>query len=159
MQNLFMPTHTELSLSALMVLNGVFIHGFLPTLPIIPRSMLLSLSAFHLSNFCRVLLATICDKELCPCPYCLVPKTHFDCLGLKLDMRNWLTQFQHYMADKMKAARHVIYQDAWPITGTNVKAYLKFFSGVLTKVQVTQILLVNSPHLLSLEHLCQKAWS
>ena len=130
----------ELSLSALMVLNGVFIHVFSPTLPIILKSMLLSSSTFHLSNFGRVLLATIRDKGLCPCPRCLVPKTHLDRLGLKLDIRNRLTQFRHYMADKVKAARRVIYQDARPITGTNVEALLKSFSGVPTEVRVTQIL-------------------
>jgi len=129
-----MPTHTELSLSALMVLNGVFIHVFSPTQPIILKSMLLPSSAFHLSIFFRVLLATIRDKGLCPCPRCLVPKTHLDRLGLKPDIRNRLTQFRRYMADKVKAARRVIYQNARPITGTDVEALLKSFSGVPTEV-------------------------
>src|SRR4051812_14184652 len=26
-------------------------------------------------QMCRVLLATICDKGLCPCPHCMVKKT------------------------------------------------------------------------------------
>ena len=134
MLNLFMHTHTELSLNALMVLNGVFIHAFSPTLLIILRSVLLPLSAFHLSNFFRVLLATIRDKGLCPCPHCLVPKTHLDRLGLKLDIKNQITQFQQYMADKVKAARRIIFQHARLITSTNVEAFLKSFSGVPTEV-------------------------
>ena len=99
--------------------------------------MLLPSSALPLLNFFRILLATIRDKGLCPCPHCLVPKTHLDHLGLKLDIRNQLTQFRWYMANKVKAARHIIYQLARPITGTKVEALLKPFSGVPTEVQAT----------------------
>ena len=137
MLNLFMPTYMELLLNALMVLNGVFIHASSPTLLIILKSMLLPSSALHLLNFFRILLATIRDKGLCPCPRCLVPKTHLDRLGLKLDIRNRLTQFRWYMANKVKAARHIIYELARPITGTKVEALLKPFSGVPTEVRVT----------------------
>ncbi len=137
MLNLFMPTHMESLSNALMVLNGVFIHAFLPTLLIIPKSMLFPSPALRLLNFFRILLATIRDKGLCPCPRCLVLKTHLDRLGLKLDIRNRLTQFRRYMADKVKAARHIIYQLARPITGTKVEALLKPFSGVPTEVRAT----------------------
>ena len=132
--NLSMPTRTELLSNALMVLNGVFIHAFSPILLITLKSTLLPLSALHLLNFFRTLLATIRDKGLCPCPRCLVPKTHLDRLGLKLDIKNRLTQFRQYMANKVKAARHIIYQLACPITGTKVEDLLKPFSGVPTEV-------------------------
>ena len=91
-------------------------------------------------NFFRILLVTIRDQGLCPCPRCLVPKTHLDRLGLKLDIRNRLTQFRQYMANKVKAARHIIYQLAHPITGTKVEALLKPFSGVPTEVQATEFI-------------------
>ena len=58
-----------------------------------PEKYVTSSFALHLSNFFRILLATIRDKGFCPCPRCLVPKTHLDRLGLKLDIKNWLTQF------------------------------------------------------------------
>ena len=45
-----------------------------------------------------------------------------------------IKQFRQYMANKVAAARRMIYEFAKPITGPAVEACLKEFSGVPTKV-------------------------
>jgi len=82
----------------------------------------------------RVLLATIRDKGLAPCPRCLVRKSELDKLGLVRDMTIRVKQFRQYMANKVEAARRAIYDFAKPITGVAVEGHLKEFSGVPTKV-------------------------
>ena len=84
----------------------------------------------------RVLLATIRDKGLAPCPRCLVPKSKLDKLGLVHDMTIRVKQFRQYMTNKVEAARRAIYDFAKPITGVDVERYLKEFSGVPTKVSI-----------------------
>ena len=84
----------------------------------------------------RVLLATIRSKGLCPCPRCLVPKSHMDRLGLKRDVRARLTQFRKYMASNVKAARESIYGLALGIRSQAVENLLKSFSGVPTIVSL-----------------------
>ena len=44
------------------------------------------------------------------------------------------TGFRQYLASKVTAARHLIYNLAKPITGAGVEGLLKDFSGVPTKV-------------------------
>jgi hypothetical protein len=44
--------------------------------------------------------------------------------------------FRQYMANKVAAARRLIYDLAKPITGAAVDGFLKEFSGVPTKVSV-----------------------
>ena len=82
----------------------------------------------------RILLATIRDKGLAPCPRCLVPKSKLDKLGLTRDMEIRIQGFRNYMASKVEAARRLIYNLAKPITGAGVDGLLKEFSGVPTKV-------------------------
>jgi hypothetical protein len=84
----------------------------------------------------RVLLATIRDKGLAPCPRCLVPKSALDKLGLVRDMTIRVKQFRQYMANRVEAARRAIYDFAKPITGVAVEGLLKEFSGVPTKVGI-----------------------
>jgi len=84
----------------------------------------------------RVLIATIWDKGLAPCPRCLVPKSRLDKLGLVHDMAIRIKEFWQYMANKVEAARRVIYDLTKPITGVAVEGHLKEFSGVPTKVGV-----------------------
>jgi len=81
-----------------------------------------------------VLLATIRDKGLCPCPHCLVPKSKLDRLGLQRDVTVRITQFRTYVAEKVGYARRAIYSLAKPISGKVVEDLLKTFSGVPTEV-------------------------
>jgi len=81
-------------------------------------------------------LATIRDKGLAPCPQCLILKSKLDGLGLVHDMTIRVREFREYMANKVKAARELIYNFAKPITSASVERLLKDFSGVPTKVSV-----------------------
>jgi hypothetical protein len=81
-----------------------------------------------------VLLATIRDKGLCPCPRCLIPKTKLDRLGLRQDVNVRIKQSRTYVAEKVGYARRAIYSLAKPISGTVVENLLKTFSGVPTEV-------------------------
>jgi len=84
----------------------------------------------------RVLLATIRDKGLCPCPRCLVPKVKLDRLGLRRDVIVRITQLRTYLAGKVSSAHKAIYNFAKPINGAAVEDLLKAFSGVPTEVSV-----------------------
>jgi hypothetical protein len=80
----------------------------------------------------RVLLATIRNKGLCPCPRCLVSKSDLDRLGLRRDISIRIDKFREFMADKVNIARKAIYNLAKPIHSTIVEDLLKSFSGVPT---------------------------
>jgi hypothetical protein len=49
----------------------------------------------------RVLIATIKDMGLCPCPRCLTPKALFSALGLVQDMKRRATGFRTYVMHKV----------------------------------------------------------
>lgn len=82
----------------------------------------------------RVLLATIRDKGICPCPRCLILKAKLDKLGLRRDIMVRVNKFRVYMAEKVALARKAIYESAKPINGAAVEGLLKEFSGVPTQV-------------------------
>jgi len=46
--------------------------------------------------FGRVMLATIHDQGLCPCPHCLVPKRKLDQLGVFADIRDQISKACKY---------------------------------------------------------------
>jgi hypothetical protein len=94
----------------------------------------------------RVLLATIRDKGLCPCPRCLVSKAKLDRLGFRQDLTIRVDKFRTFMADEVSIARRAIYELAKPISGSVVEDLLKSFSGVPTMVAILAIL-VNCPTL------------
>jgi len=77
-------------------------------------------AAFRLIDF-RVLLATIQDQGLCPCPRCLVPDTQLDQLGLIADMKNRIKKFRVYQADSVNKARDAIYNFGDPVNGSTVQ--------------------------------------
>jgi hypothetical protein len=79
-----------------------------------------------------VLLATIRNKGLCPCPRCLVSKSELDRLGLRRDISIRINKFREYAADKVDIARKAIYNLAKAIHSTVVEDLLKSFSGVPT---------------------------
>ena len=83
---------------------------------------------------CRVLLATIRDKGLCPCPHCLIPKVKIDCMGQVWDLAQWISHAHNVLYDVVQTAHRFIYQLAIPINSTAVEQLLKPNSSVPTVV-------------------------
>ena len=118
-----------------MVLNAECTLDFLHIRQIIRKSKQGSAFIIPWSNsFNRVLLATIRDKGLCPCPRCLVPKSKLYQMGTKHDIKFRLKNVRSYLFDYVQAARNVIYKSAAAITGTVVNRLLKAMSSVPTIV-------------------------
>ena len=88
----------------------------------------------------RVLLATIRDKGLCPCPRCMIPKSKFLQVGWWNDIKARVSQARTYMQDKVVAARHAIYRLGVPIKGVTVEHLLKDYSLVPTLVSLRGVL-------------------
>jgi hypothetical protein len=84
---------------------------------------------------CRVLLATIRDKGLCPCPRCLIPKVKIDLMGKARDLAQRISHARNILYDVVQTARHFVYQLAIPINGTAVAQLLKPTSSVPTVVR------------------------
>ncbi|KAF9501634.1 hypothetical protein BDN71DRAFT_1584712 [Pleurotus eryngii] len=80
----------------------------------------------------KVLLATICDQGLCPCPCCLVPKTLFYRMGLVADIKLRLSKARQFMVCLVLSAREFIYSLAKPIGGVAVNKLLKSILAVPT---------------------------
>ena len=78
----------------------------------------------------RVLLATIRDKGLCPCPRCLIPKKDFYLLGLLTDLSQRMSRARLYLRDKVSAACNAIYNLGSPIKGTLPEGHLRDMSLV-----------------------------
>jgi hypothetical protein len=144
MMHLYMHSSTEWSSSVQMGLNAVSIHGSSPTPPIILRSVFLIDNPLVMLNlFIRVLLATIRDKGLCPCPRCLTPKTKLDLLGRYNDSGPRKT-LRTYMRNLVLRARSFIYEKAIPIAGAAIEDTLKPMSLVPTLVRALPSRLGNS---------------
>ncbi|KAG2058593.1 hypothetical protein BDR06DRAFT_980408 [Suillus hirtellus] len=79
-----------------------------------------------------VLIATIHDKEVCPCPWCFLPTSCFDQLGLKADILACIKSVCLYLRDKVFAAREALYKLGTLIKGTAAEHLLKVFSLVPT---------------------------
>jgi hypothetical protein len=84
--------------------------------------------------FNRVLLATIRDKGLCPCPRCLIPKSKLDQTGTKRDSKFRLQHARTYLFNWVQIARNAIYKSAAAIAGAVVNRLLKATSSVPTLV-------------------------
>ena len=106
-----------------------------------------SLCTMILTSFDRVLITTIRDKGLYPCPRCLLPKSSFHHLGFLLVLKRRLSCAWTYLREMICAARHKIYKLGNPIKGMAVKRILKDKSLVPTLVR--QHLLF---HVCSLNH-------
>ena len=115
-----------------MVFTGVFTQGSSLIPPIIPRSeWYYDLTASHFCDMgSRVLLATICDKGYCPCPWCIIPKSKFSQVGWWNDLKARVSQARTYMQDKIIAARDAIYQLGTLIKGVAVEHLLNDYSLV-----------------------------
>ena len=76
------------------------------------------------NSFDRALLATIWDdKGICPCPWCLVPKSQLDQTGMKRDSRFRLRNNHTYLFDRVLIARNAIYKSAVAITGATINRF------------------------------------
>ena len=84
--------------------------------------------------FDRALLATIRDKGLCPCPWCLVPKSKLDQTGMNRDSKFRLQNDHTYLFDRFLIARSAIYKSAAAIASTAINHLLKATSSVPTLV-------------------------
>ncbi len=102
----------------------------------------------------RVLLATIRDKGLFPCPRCLVPKTELQNLGLKRDQANREKNHRLYRLDKVDPARRAIYNHGMSIRSSAVEALLRGFSGVPTLVGASELFVLIDGLVWFPERLC-----
>ncbi|KIK21879.1 hypothetical protein PISMIDRAFT_103285, partial [Pisolithus microcarpus 441] len=83
----------------------------------------------------KIILATIRDKGLCPCPRCCIPKSSFHHLGFASDLKGRLCHTRNYPREKIRAARRAIYNLGNPVKGTVVERILKDYSLVPTLVR------------------------
>ncbi|KIM76449.1 hypothetical protein PILCRDRAFT_12697 [Piloderma croceum F 1598] len=68
----------------------------------------------------KVLLASVRDKGVCPCPRCLVRKADIHKLGQKIDSRNRLSKTRQYVGHIIKSASLHLYartQNEWRCCG------------------------------------------
>lgn len=100
----------------------------------------MSFSPFYVSYYSqrvhRVLLATIRDQGICPCPRCLVHKTKLDRLGLLSDSKIRTDNARKYDMETVKKAQKAIYTLGVPIGGAHVQQLLKATSAVPTLVSL-----------------------
>ncbi|KAG2739784.1 hypothetical protein P692DRAFT_201872909 [Suillus brevipes Sb2] len=78
----------------------------------------------------KVLIATIKDMGLCPCPRCLTPKGLFGYLGLAKDMKFRVSNLRVYVTNKVAKAREFIYGLGHTVDGGKVKDALEEGSWV-----------------------------
>jgi hypothetical protein len=133
-----MHIHMASLFNALTALNGVCTHAFSRTRLIIQRSTFIHrvTGILVLTQWsCRVLLATIRDKGLCPCPRCLIPKVKTDLMGQVRDLAQRISHARNILYDVVQTARRSIYQLAIPINGAAVEQLLRPTSSVPTVVR------------------------
>jgi hypothetical protein len=92
----------------------------------------------------RVLLATIRDKGLHPCPRCLVPKSKIDQTGTKRDTQFREKNGRKYLLDFVHLAWDAIYRRAAKIGGAVVNRLLKPTSSVPTIVSFLYVAVQQS---------------
>ncbi|KAG6825681.1 hypothetical protein H0H92_002838 [Tricholoma furcatifolium] len=80
----------------------------------------------------KVLLATIQDKGLCPCPRCLIPKSQVDRMGLVHNIQGHVTEAQKYLEIQVNIAHDYIYKKGMSIGSSAVDDVLKSTSSVPT---------------------------
>jgi hypothetical protein len=117
--------------------SAVCTQGFSPTPPTIPRSKFPDFLLFEAFTFLyRVLLATIRDQGLRPCPRCKIIKVDLDRLGTKrdTDSRKKGENLREYLRSKIVLARTWIYQMGYGIASAAVEGLLKPLSLVPTMV-------------------------
>jgi hypothetical protein len=80
-------------------------------------------------------LATIRDNGLCPCPRCLMPKTHLDRMGWILDSTFRISGIRQFLYKKVQTARNLVYRVGHAVAGAGVNGLLKITSSVPTMVR------------------------
>jgi hypothetical protein len=88
--------------------------------------------------FSRILLASIRQLGICPCPRCLIPLSEVHKLGTKRDIARRVTRARvddQSRRGKVVAARRLIYQKNYPINSLAVENLLKEQSLVPTDVR------------------------
>ncbi|CAL1714261.1 unnamed protein product [Somion occarium] len=81
----------------------------------------------------KILLATIRDQGLCPCPRCLTSKSSLGLFGQSRDLAFRLgTGICKYMFNKVTAARELIYRKGYAIASSRVEDLLKPTSSTPT---------------------------
>ncbi|KAJ7053674.1 hypothetical protein C8F01DRAFT_1329290 [Mycena amicta] len=80
----------------------------------------------------KVLLATIRDGGLCPCPRCLIPKTEVHTMGFVRDFKARLSKARKYLLSSVQSARRFIYDLGFGIGSDAVDNLLKESSSVPT---------------------------
>jgi hypothetical protein len=105
-------THIAMVLSSnvLMECCGEYFHEFLRIQLIILKSKFFvgCSTTFNCLSIYRVLIATIKDMGLCPCPRCFTLKGSFSSLGLLRDMKSRITNLRVYVIAKVLKAREFI---------------------------------------------------
>ena len=96
----------------------------------------------------RVLLATIRDKGICPCPRCIIPKTEFHRLGFVSDALRRISKIRCYFRERVVAARNAIYNSGAPIKGAFPELQLKDLSLVPTFVGFSLVISTIVDHAL-----------
>ena len=94
----------------------------------------------------RVLLATIRDKGICPCPWCMIPKKDFCRLGFVSDASQRISQIRLYFHNQVAAAHDAIYKLGAPIKGAFPESQLKDFSLVPTFVCYSLLVSASIDH-------------
>lgn len=123
--NMVLPSNVE------MVSSAVSIHESSLTQPIIPRSKLTICSNFLVTIdliLYRIILASIRDKGICPCPRCLVPKSTIRNLGTANDRRLRETLLRSDNAKRrseISSARRIIYEENYMVNSAAVEKILK----------------------------------
>ena len=128
-------TETELLSGVTMGYSTISTLESLHILQIIRRSehtRIYTLYELNLLN--RILLATIHDNGSSPCPRCCVPRALFGRLGFVSDILSRLSQARNYLQNKIRSARHAIYQCGKAIKSVTIERILKEHSLVPTLV-------------------------
>ncbi|KIY47948.1 hypothetical protein FISHEDRAFT_44304 [Fistulina hepatica ATCC 64428] len=102
----------------------------------------------------KVLLATIRDKGLCPCPRCLAPKNKVDCMGQVNDLKQRQSNARNYARELVDTTRDWIYRLGYGVRSAAVETMLKPTSSVPTQnafadrlnIEPANILVVDLMH-------------
>jgi len=104
-----------------------------------------SRSVSHLIIY-RILLASIHDRGLCPCPRCLIPLERVPKMGMARDMRQRVTLARvddDANRRKVETARDIIYKKNYAVDSAAVEAILKGESLVPSSVSGAMLSWLN----------------
>ena len=129
-----------------MASNADSIRGYFHILQTTRRSECWLNHGISLSNAChRILIASIRNLGVCPCPRCLISLNRVHNLGMVRDMtqRRTLARVDdNHRRGKVLAARRVIYEKNYQVNSAAVEAILQKESWVPTVVWISLHLMV-----------------